>query len=58
MISISDACIACGICVGVCPANVLEIKGGKVVVVNESACIKCFACEDSCPTGAIKVENN
>ena len=44
-------------CVNVCPVNVYEDKGGKVVVARPQDCIGCRACEVSCPYKAIKVSD-
>ena len=50
-------CKGCDICARFCPKKVLEMKAGKVAVVNESACVKCRLCEYRCPDFAIFVEN-
>ena len=57
MITISDACIGCFMCVGVCPTGVLKKEGDRIVV-TDAECLMCLACEDACPVGAIKVEGN
>lgn len=46
-------CNGCGECVNVCPTGVLEVKGGKCVLVNEKDCADCRACEVACPNNAI-----
>lgn len=50
---VKDDCIACGICVDVCPCDVLEIIDDSSTVTNEDACIACAQCEEECPVGAI-----
>ena len=47
-------CKGCGICATFCPKKVLEIKNGKVVIVNQD-CIFCKTCESLCPDYAIYV---
>ena len=51
-------CKGCGICAAFCPKNVLEIKNGKVSIVNEDACVKCRMCEYRCPDFAIYVKED
>ncbi len=41
--------------INVCPANVFEKEGDKIVVKKPADCIGCRACEMSCTTGAIKI---
>lgn len=52
---ISDECIACGACAGVCPVGAISEGDGKYVV-DADACIDCGACEGECPTGAIQAD--
>ena len=49
----TEWCKGCGICVEFCPANVLELKDGKVNIKNLDACIQCGQCELRCPDFAI-----
>jgi DNA-directed RNA polymerase subunit D len=50
VVSISDACDACGLCVEECPRGILEVKGKKVQVVSGKApeCSMCRLCERAC----------
>ena len=45
-------CKGC-ICVAFCPTNTLEMKEGKVEIVDMDACIECGLCELRCPDFAI-----
>ncbi|MEG2174808.1 MAG: 4Fe-4S binding protein [Oscillospiraceae bacterium] len=49
-------CKGCGICVTLCPKQVLGIQDEKVEIVNAEACIKCHLCEYRCPDFAIFVK--
>ena len=42
-------CTNCGVCVGSCPEDALEILAGPVVVVDRSTCTLCDICIDVCP---------
>ena len=48
---ITDACIACGACVGECPVNAIT-EGDDKFEINEDECIECGACADACPVEA------
>ena len=54
-------CNGDGVCVGVCPVAVFELKevagfeGMKSAVVNPEACIACRACEIQCATQCITI---
>lgn len=42
-------CDLCGECVKICPKDVLEIRGEKLVVVAPYECMSCPDCEEKCP---------
>ena len=49
-------CKGCGICIAVCPKNVLELdKKDKAVAARKQDCIACQLCEQICPDLAITV---
>jgi NAD-dependent dihydropyrimidine dehydrogenase PreA subunit len=52
----SDKCIGCGVCIEVCPHNVLFIKGGKAEILDKDFCMECSGCAVNCPTSAISVQ--
>lgn len=47
-------CVACGLCVKICPANAISIKMGKACVDQEK-CVGCGECLCACKFSAIKV---
>ena len=58
MIEIVSArrCIACDICVKVCPANVFDaMPDAPPVIARQADCQTCFLCEIYCPTDALYV---
>ena len=53
-----DWCKACGICVMVCPMDVLALESSGIRIVNGEDCIGCNRCELSCPDFVLKVVEN
>jgi NAD-dependent dihydropyrimidine dehydrogenase PreA subunit len=55
-----DRCTGCGICVNVCPEDVLymEENGEKAVIKYAEDCVACFACEFFCPRECIQVSKD
>jgi ferredoxin len=51
-----EKCVGCGMCMTVCPHEVLNLPNGKVQIVNRDACMECGACAQNCPTNAIAVK--
>ncbi|MET0387632.1 MAG: 4Fe-4S binding protein [Polyangiales bacterium] len=54
---ISDSrCVACDICVKVCPTNVFDPGSGDVpTIARQEDCQTCFMCEAYCPADALYV---
>lgn len=60
-----DQCMGCGICLDICPKNLLKLTSGEVrnsrgvhyaELSSQNACIDCGTCELMCTSGAIRVE--
>jgi ferredoxin len=50
-----EKCIGCGMCLTVCPREVLTQANGAVKITHRDACIECGACARNCPVKAITV---
>ena len=48
---ITDACVACGTCIGECPVE--AISAGDIYVIDADKCIDCGTCAGVCPSEAI-----
>ncbi len=55
IISPEKTCDGCGLCVEVCPKNILEVKGGKITVKEggDIQCSLCRLCEQACLNSGI-----
>jgi len=52
----ASKCIACKMCVEVCPHNVFTMKNNKAVITNKDKCMECGACARNCLGNALSVE--
>ena len=50
-----EKCIRCGLCVDICPEDILVMEDDVVKVRNPEECCWCDACEMDCPEGAVRV---
>ena len=48
-----DACISCGHCEDICPAQAIKLVAGKPTWTKRE-CFMCFGCLRLCPTSAIR----
>ena len=51
--SITDNCIGCGACVGICPTGAVSGEKKSVHQIDGSLCIECSACGRVCPKSAV-----
>ncbi len=50
---ITDACIGCQSCVGVCPQQCINADSVPLVI-NHTHCLHCGNCMEACPVGAVE----
>jgi NAD-dependent dihydropyrimidine dehydrogenase PreA subunit len=51
-----EKCTGCGVCLDVCPHNVLSLENKKAVILDADRCMECGACSMNCPFGALSVD--
>ena len=49
-------CVACGVCLKVCPKEAISIYKGCFAQVAEEKCVGCGLCARACPAGCITVK--
>lgn len=52
-----DKCIACGMCLKVCPHEVFIFENNKVKLSKKDLCMECGACSKNCPVNVIEVKS-
>lgn len=51
----TDACVACGCCVKVCPLNAIAVFRGVAARVDPKRCVGCGRCAKDCPASVIEI---
>lgn len=51
---VQNGCVACGVCMHVCPRHAIHVQNGIKAVVNNALCVGCGLCEKHCPAGIIE----
>ncbi len=51
-----EKCTGCGMCLDVCPHEVLQMNSRHVEIRNRDAGMECGACSRNCPFDAISVK--
>jgi nitroreductase/NAD-dependent dihydropyrimidine dehydrogenase PreA subunit len=52
----TDRCTGCGLCIDVCPSDVLALENGTITLSREG-CFGCDHCAAVCPAGAITIDS-
>ncbi len=48
-------CSGCGLCISICPEDVLRKENGVAAMAYPEDCLACLACEAVCPLNCIEV---
>ena len=51
-----EKCVGCGMCLAVCPQEVLMMNNGSAEIQGLDRCMECGACARNCPTSAVTVK--
>jgi NAD-dependent dihydropyrimidine dehydrogenase PreA subunit len=51
-----EKCVGCGMCLIVCPHEVMTMNNGCAGIENRDRCMECGACSRNCPTEAVTVK--
>lgn len=55
--AVGKYCVACGVCIKVCPMSAISIWKGVVSQVNKELCIGCGKCVRECPAGTTELKD-
>lgn len=53
-----DRCIKCGMCVRICPVQVIKFQKDGYPYVNQENCIECYCCHEACPEKAMELKDS
>ena len=52
----TNYCVACGICVKICPVKAIKINKGMYAKVDFEKCVGCSKCSKICPASVIEMK--
>lgn len=52
---ITNQCVACGVCVKLCPLDCISVHKGMYAVVDAQKCVGCGKCAAACPAAVISI---
>ncbi len=52
---VSNQCVACGVCMQVCPFEAIRIYKGIQAKVDLEKCVGCGKCAKACPASVIEI---
>lgn len=58
VLTVSDKCDLCKVCVEECPRNVFKVEKNKLVVTDLYKCSMCKLCVEACDAGALDVSTD
>jgi DNA-directed RNA polymerase subunit D len=58
IITVTEKCDLCKMCVEACPQGIYKMERGKLVVGNENKCTMCKLCIEACDAGAINITSD
>jgi adenylylsulfate reductase subunit B len=56
VVILTDLCVSCGGCAGVCPGSLIEVEDGLPArILYPEDCWGCASCLKACPEGAVRL---
>lgn len=49
----ANYCVACGVCMKICPMSAINIKNGMYANIDSEKCVGCSKCFNLCPASVI-----
>lgn len=50
-------CVACGVCISVCPLKLIHVEAGVFASILQERCVGCGKCAKECPASVITIQD-